>query len=175
VVDVDERNRREYAQIVHDRPHSLPLIISESQTALDDFRNNLEKRLWDEKRVPAIRRLPRLILDVAAQDPQGRTVIVADFNYKYALVHGNWEPPVETELEIAPQTRLKLQLVEGQRKKPDKNGALYQVLNWAELLADQEFDSWLRKALQSSTSETSTLAVAPAFKIDINKPKLKVN
>jgi cellulose synthase (UDP-forming) len=148
VMEIDEANQREYSQIIYDRPHSLPVRISDNVTMLDDFRSNVEKRLWDEQQVKAIRRLPRLPLGLKLIDIDGNQVTVEDFNYKFVWLTSEFDLPLETEVSISLGIPLKLKQVNEQNRF-DKRGALYIVENLEELLESHVFNIWLERWVRS--------------------------
>lgn len=159
IVEMEEADKRQYFQIVYDRRHTLPVIITETLSVLDDFSLNVDRRLRDERQLKAIRRLPRLTVNAPATDMNGKPVIIEDFNYKFAWLTGGGHRPLE--VVAAPGVVFKLRPAAGVRPASPKSGALYQVDNWAELLDDYRFNQLVSQWAPQRQGETS-LKPAPA-------------
>lgn len=84
VKPVSEEDKRQYFQIIYDRPHSLPKQMNLWITAYDDIVRNIIKRF--EKPFFEKRKLPRILLDGIVFFENGGSCILHDFNYRYFSV-----------------------------------------------------------------------------------------
>ena len=84
VAPVSEEDKRQYMQIIYDRPHSLPTQMNMWATTYDDMMRNLKKRL--EKPFSDKRKLPRISLNTEISFADGGSCTVHDFNYKFMSV-----------------------------------------------------------------------------------------
>ena len=78
---LSENDKRQYMQIIYDRPHSLPKQMDPWVTAYDDIVRNIRKRLvepFSDKR-----KLPRITLDYPVTFTNGTSCILRSFNYRY--------------------------------------------------------------------------------------------
>jgi cellulose synthase (UDP-forming) len=80
----DNQSKRQYLQIVHDQPHSLPEQMNLWDTAYDDMVRNIQKRL--AKQHYQRRRYPRLSINHILKFTDGTTCTLIDFNYRYLAV-----------------------------------------------------------------------------------------
>lgn len=83
---VDDRNKRQYMQIIYDRPHSLPKQMDLWVTVYDDMVRNIKQRLkqpFSDKR-----KMPRIRLDRQIAFSNGAACRLMDFNYRYFSVSG---------------------------------------------------------------------------------------
>lgn len=77
----EDQDRREYSQIIYDRPHSLPVEMNPWITAYDDIVRNLTKRAT--KPVSHQRRAPRVPLNATISFVEGGSCRVHDCNFRY--------------------------------------------------------------------------------------------
>ncbi len=148
ITEIDEENRRRYAQIVFDRVHTLPRRISETFTLYDDFKDNIEKRLISSYE-RATRKYPRIPVRQDALTDRGDRVHIQDFNYKFVWLHYDQLPRSDVfTVNCAPEVEVRLKKVE-EFAAVRGGGALYQVLNLDQLLGSAAFDQavlgWVRQ------------------------------
>ena len=84
VTPLSEEDKRQYTQIIYDRPHSLPTQMNLWVTAYDDMVRNVKKRM--EKPSSDKRKLPRVPLNTTITFAEGGSCTVHDFNYQYFSV-----------------------------------------------------------------------------------------
>lgn len=87
IEEMDDQNKRQYTQILYDRPHSLPKRFKENSSVFDDINTNLMLRT--RRKEFSFRRLPRLYLELPFTLPEGSHGILHDFNFEYARVEIN--------------------------------------------------------------------------------------
>lgn len=167
IMEINDDNRRQYLQIVYDRQHSLPRVISETLTVFDDFSVNVDKRLTDERQKRAIRRLPRIRTNVQGHLADGKSVTIEDYNYKYVWLKGAHRLPAASDFAITLNNGIvfHLRLADGQ-SKVRKSGGLYQILNWEELLDNPLFSqtlaAWVAASRHDGNSKKLAVTRAPA-------------
>ena len=161
IVDMDEHNRREYFQIVFDRMHTLPSRILDTLTVYDDLNLNVGNRLEPESKA-AIRKLPRIELGVQGELPDGRSVLVEDFNYKYAWIKGDYLPDEPFTVDIDRGVTLKLRSVGDSVPREGVEGRLYTVDNWSGLLNNSNFQYLLKSRLDMMDEESRPLVPTEA-------------
>jgi cellulose synthase (UDP-forming) len=143
ITNIEEADRREYFQIVFDRPHTLADKLKDSAVFYDDFALNIGKRLGDDSTF-SIRKLPRIRVSEMGTLDDGSKVTVTDFNYKYAFVRGESELPKE-KFTVHLESGYKFELEAVQDFPADgKHGMLYNILNWHALVSDAVFMNIVR-------------------------------
>ncbi|MCD8351987.1 MAG: glycosyltransferase [Planctomycetaceae bacterium] len=144
IEDIDEENRREYSQIVFDRPHTLPATISDTLTIFDDFSINIGRRL-DAGVRSAIRKLPRIRVGKPGFLADGREVRVEDYNYKFVWLSGEALPTSGTfTMEMGQGIVLYLEAVADFGRNVE-GGGLFAITNWQALLEDATFQDAIAK------------------------------
>ncbi len=144
IEEMDEDNRREYGQIVFDRPHTLPAVISDTLTIFDDFSINIGRRL-DAGVRSAIRKLPRIRVGKPGTLGDGRVVMVEDYNYKFVWLSGSGLPKSGTfSVTMGKGLLLYLEPVAGFGRNVE-GGRLYAITNWQAILNDDAFQSTVAK------------------------------
>lgn len=81
---VEEKDRRQYMQIIYDRTHSLPMKMDLWITAYDDILRNIKSRL--SRPFSHKRKQPRIRLDKEIVFSNGASCRLVDFNYHYFFV-----------------------------------------------------------------------------------------
>jgi cellulose synthase (UDP-forming) len=81
---IDQKNIRQYYQIIYDRHHSLPDKIADNWSLFDDYQIQLNKR--QELQVSAQRKFPRIDLNITAVAKNGRECVIRSFNYRYMSI-----------------------------------------------------------------------------------------
>ncbi len=137
--DMNENNRREYLQLVYDRPHSLPKSMNVWVTAFDDIVNNASLRL--EKQHSEMRALPRIQLERFVRFEEGVSGTIVDFNFKFMLVRGLSE--VVDHLTLVPRNGIRIELVNTKKSLITSGVTLYSVTNWEELVGSKAFQTLL--------------------------------
>ena len=84
IEEVDEENKRQYFQILYDRPHSLPTKFKENASVFDDINTNLMRRT--RKKDYNFRKMPRINVDLRFKTEEGLHGTLRDFNFEYANV-----------------------------------------------------------------------------------------
>jgi cellulose synthase (UDP-forming) len=81
ITPVDEKNKRQYMQVIYDRNHTLPKQMNLWITAYDDLVRNMKKRT--SRPVSDKRKLPRIPLNKQIAFHNGGACRLTSFNYKY--------------------------------------------------------------------------------------------
>lgn len=139
---LDEKNRRQYMQLVYDRMHSLPTQLNVWITAFDDLTANMSKRM--ERQRLDMRMLPRIELNRPIKFRDGSTALLADFNYRYALLRDFPEPREDAcqyECVLVKGLSLVLRPVKTSWDS-GRDGILMEVVNWKSLRYHLGF-AWL--------------------------------
>lgn len=130
---LNDKNKRQYMQLVYDRMHSLPTKLNVWISAFDDLANNMSSRV--EKQRMDMRALPRIELYRPLTFDDGSDGILVDFNYRYAFLNNisfaytDDSPRICT---LAPGVSLVLEPVLGDSPK-HREGILMKIVNWNEL------------------------------------------
>lgn len=134
---VDEKSRSQYAQIIYDRPHSLPRELDVWSTAYDELRRILSGRL---SKTPAgeRRKAFRIPIGKWIKLSEGARGMVYDFNYEY-LAMKDFHPGQGGENHIyrfvTPGKR-ELRLKRTGRKANQPGAELFEVVNKEQLFRD---------------------------------------
>jgi len=84
VEPVSERDKRQYMQIIYDRPHSLPTQMNLWDTAYDDIVRNIKRRIVQP--VFDKRKMPRIELQSPVIFTNGARCTLCSFNYLFFSV-----------------------------------------------------------------------------------------
>ena len=84
IEEMDEENKRQYFQILYDRPHSLPSQFKANSSIFDDINTNLMRRT--RRRQYNVRKLPRIDLELKFNTEEGFSGVLHDFNFEFAKV-----------------------------------------------------------------------------------------
>lgn len=88
VVDsIEEKDKREYFQIIYDREHSLPKTISAKSSLYGDIAVNIKRRM--DSQTNYSRKLPRIAVNKRLPLVGGGVVLVKVFNYEYVQIDNN--------------------------------------------------------------------------------------
>ncbi len=82
IVGMDEENKEQYSQIIFDREHTLPKIMSRRSSYLGDVMKNIEMRTG-QTRVSSSRHTPRIRANETVTLEDGQEVLVEDFSFEY--------------------------------------------------------------------------------------------
>ncbi len=137
--DMREKTRRDYLQLVYDRPHSLPKSLNIWVTAFDDIVNNASMRM--EKQRSEMRALPRIHLERFVRFEEDVSGTLVDFNFKYVLIR-NLSENAE-RLTLQPKSDICILLEDTKKPMTTPGVALYSVTNWEELAGCKAFQTLL--------------------------------
>jgi cellulose synthase (UDP-forming) len=158
--DIDERNRREYFQIVYDRRHTMASELHSAWGLLDDFSLNLNARMKPIE--VSMRKLPRIPVNRSYVTENGARCMLIDFNYRYANVifEYYWQALADTfSLPLAEGVALRLKR-EKETFRPNEGRGLCSVVNWKELTGSAAFTGVIASWLKNDESEKKKEAVA---------------
>lgn len=132
VQPVGEADKRQYMQIIYDRPHSLPKQMDLWNTAYDDMVRNVRRRLAHP--FADRRKMPRIPLDRPVTFTNGASGVLRDFNYRYFAVadlrqNGGGEGPY---VFVSP-SGIQVVLQDTGSLAAKKQGELFRVVNLDEL------------------------------------------
>jgi cellulose synthase (UDP-forming) len=134
-----EKTRRDYLQLVYDRPHSLPKSLNVWVTAFDDIVNNASMRM--EKQRSEMRALPRIHLERNVRFEEGISGTLVDFNFKFVLIRDLSESA--EHLTLQPQNGVRILLEDTKKPMTTQGVALYSIFNWEELSNSKAFQTLL--------------------------------
>ncbi len=150
ITEIDEKNRDEWNNIVHDRLPSLPQTILESKGFYDDFEVNIRRRL--KKQEFFSRKTVRMNVAHRYDLPSVGEVWIKDFNYHYFLL--------EYDEDVVANDELNIPVVEGivlrcsrTEKQFDGREILYKVENLDEVMAHQPSREFLASTLLQAHRE----------------------
>ncbi|MGM1049425.1 MAG: glycosyltransferase family 2 protein [Bacillota bacterium] len=86
VQPVNERDKRQYMQIIYDRKHSLPEQMNLWDTAYDDMLRNVKKRIVQPRSDK--RKMPRIRLQLPIVFTNGASCTLRSFNYRFFSASG---------------------------------------------------------------------------------------
>ena len=142
IEEVDEENKRQYFQILYDRPHSLPTKFKANASVFDDINTNLMRRT---RRIEYnFRKMPRIIVELKFKTEEGLHGTLHNFNFEFAKVTLNRTlKPTET-LSLFFGEGLNLVLMPNIRENAD--ASLLLIDNSDEILKRPDFaeimDKW---------------------------------
>ena len=148
ITAMSKKNHRQYAQLVYDRMHSLPVKMDEWVTAADDLSNNMSKRMETSR--SDMRLLPRIELNKKIKLNHDTDAILVNFNYKYALLKdigsGNQlQKQYIFTTENGISVILKPILKRNEHHTADQQ--LFYIINWKDLINNKKFseelDLWI--------------------------------
>lgn len=139
IVGATEENRREFLQILYDRHHTLPAVISSN--VVSDLTVNVRGRR--KAFSSSNRRLPRFEIGRPVQSSECGAVTLVDFNYEYLRIGSNEALP--DEITLLPGAGLQMHC----KRVSGGNGTLYRIENWKELAGSAglklKISEWIRQ------------------------------
>ena len=84
IEEMEDEDKRQYFQILYDRPHSLPTQFKANASVFDDINTNLMRRT--RGRSYNLRKLPRINVRLDFETDDGFRGTLHDFNFEYANV-----------------------------------------------------------------------------------------
>ena len=151
IEEMDEENKRQYCQILYDRPHSLPTKFKENASVVDDINTNLMRRT--RKIELNYRKMPRIAVELHFQTAEGLSGTLHDFNFVFANV--------SLSRELEPAETLSLSFLEGLELVlmpdicEDAEKSLLLIANSEDILMRPDFTEFLEKwmSLQNIPAE----------------------
>ena len=127
--DVSEEDKKQYMQLIYDRPHTLPKSISVTSSIYGDIFSNIARRV--NKHKYSNRKLARLNVNRSYKTEDGKDVRIVDFNFEYITV-GEGETRKRFKVILAEDVCLECE------KKKD---SLYYVKNIESIIKNEVFNS----------------------------------
>ena len=125
--EMSEDSRKEYLQIVYDRPNTLPQTITAKSSYLGDILTNLNGRA--RHKADYKRQLPRIIVEEETVAGNGSKVMILNFNYEYVRLKPVEDVRLRSNLVLFPGTDSEMICV-----KTKINPTIYEVTNIEELM-----------------------------------------
>lgn len=133
VIPNQEVDKRQYAQIIYDRNHSLPKKMNLWITPYDDIVRNVKNRII--RTFSYKRKQPRILLNYKVRFENGATCILNDFNYRYfSCSKLNKNIPFEEKLIFITKSKIKVILKRTGISHPQNNSELLSVENLDDLI-----------------------------------------
>ncbi len=127
IVEIDDKNKLEYFQMIYDREHTLPKKISRSSSSYGDVVANVKGRIG--KAADSNRKQVRLFVDKSYPLKSGGSVKILNYNFEYILLEG---ADKRKELTIVFGKKLEMKC---KREKED----LYRIENIEVLMENPKF------------------------------------
>lgn len=128
ITEIEETQQREYLQLLYDRHHTLPVVITSN--AIRDVKANLRGR--KSSLTSSNRRLPRMPIDQTVTLKEGGTATLEDFNYEFLRFSTSDALPDLVTIVLGFDTELHCARVEGTQN------LLYRVENWQEISSNAD-------------------------------------
>lgn len=128
ITDIDEANKKEYFQIIYDRQHSLPQIISRKSSVYGDISSNIARRI--NSNVTSSRKLARMEINKEYHLVSGEKVFLENFNFEYVVIANKFVMHNEVQIVLKPGLVMECYKV---------SGNLYKVDNLDELQDNPDF------------------------------------
>lgn len=144
VTPLSEEDKRQYFQIVYDRPHSLPRELNLWVTAYDDILRNLKKRMAPPDADK--RRLPRVPLAAEVTFREGGGGRLHSFNYEFFSATGLPDGKAGDRMTMVTSSGLEV-LLRRTGNQSHKGEELLAVDNLDRLVADNLVDRLLADLL----------------------------
>ena len=135
IVEMDEHNKRQYYQILYDRPHSLPKKFKADASVFDDINTNLMRRT--RRKEYNFRKMPRLTVELPFKTREGMRGTLHDFNFEFASISLNQPLDVVETLTLSFGGELELVLMPS--FTADGDTTLYRIVNSEDILNKPNF------------------------------------
>ncbi len=149
ITDISEKDRQEYYQILYDRKHLLPRVVTMS--VVGEIVNVVKGMTADHHR--GERRLPRIPLSIAAPTDEAGEVEITDFNYRFVKFGNRGGLTDKLTVRLTPALSftcvldLECEGIAAERKDLEP---LYEIENWKDLAVNQELREFLHRHWQAN-------------------------
>ncbi len=140
VLDLDEKNKAEYFQLIYDRDPSLPRFTSKEDSIFGNLSDNLSKRI--EGVHSQKRQLYRISVNKKFKQRDAGEARLIDYSFRYVTLDWNHRIGDKTRELLLEEDLLMVCQFE---KSLGEDKGLYKILNSDELLFDERFDQILKK------------------------------
>lgn len=138
IVEMDEDNLKEYMQIVYDRVHTLPKLMSRSSSYFGDIALNLSRRTKQPEK--SHRRTARIVVNEDCILADGTKVRLENFNFEFVRLSCADGMKLPDKLTLYPESEYEIHC-----EKSNVNPNVYAIINWEELKDNQAFSAIIRK------------------------------
>lgn len=145
---IDEKDKRDYLQIIFDQHHTLPVVITSDW--IRDFRLNLRSRKAAKQ--ASNRKLPRVTLKQEVDTIDNGRVQLIDFNYEFVKIEFTGNPANKIVLKLENGLEISC-LVQ------DTSKNLYRIENWKEIAQDFRLYEQLSQWIGMPVSAAAIMAV----------------
>lgn len=160
ISEMDDENKRQYMQVVYDRQHTLPIMLSPNASVFNDINTNLMQRT--RRRQANKRKLPRLEMHLPFQTTDGRKGTLLDFNFEYAALSLDFQVRKGETLSLNYGPGLVLVLQPATDISSHSN-SLFKVANMDEMLERPDFERMLEDWLALQDIPPQNKPVGQAF------------
>ena len=117
ITEMDEATKREYFQIIYDREHTLPQVISRKSSVYGDISSNIARRI--NNNVLSSRKLARMEINKEYSLVSGEKVFLENFNFEYIVVSNKSRLRNELQIVLKPGLVMECYKVSGNLFKVD--------------------------------------------------------
>lgn len=144
ITDMDEENKQEYLQIIYDREHTLPKVLSKGSTYFGDIITNLSKRT-QAQRSESRRQTARIPVNKVYESENGTKVKLENYNFEFVRLSAPGGGSLPEEFILFPKSGYEMHC-----KRSSINPNVYAIINRKELNDNKEFvkivEEWSKNA-----------------------------
>ncbi len=133
VIEMDDKNKEEYMQIIYDREHTLPKVLSKQSSYFGDISVNLIRRVQNTE--SSKRKIARLEVKETCTLEDGSEVLLENYNFEFVRLLAIREGAIlPDKLTLYPNSKYEMHC-----EKSLVNPNIYKITNWKELENNAEF------------------------------------
>ena len=137
ISDIDDKNKRQYSQIMHDREHNLTSKLNLWMTSIDGIIINAHKRIQKVKAEK--RQLPRVNIGECITLNTGVVANFVDFNYRYVNLDVSIKSSIDSSTKYSFVFHEKYEIEIKLSDKADNNKRLFEIVNYESLIHNSDF------------------------------------
>ena len=137
ISDIDDKNKRQYSQIMHDREHNLTSKLNLWMTSIDGIIINAHKRIQKVKAEK--RQLPRVNIGECITLNTGVVANFVDFNYRYVNLDVSIKSSIDSSTRYSFVFHEKYEIEIKLSDKADNNKRLFEIVNYESLIHNSDF------------------------------------
>ena len=150
IEEISDEDKRQYLQILYDRPHSLPKRFAENNSVFDDINTNLMRRT--HRKEVNMRKIPRIKVELPFQTEEGYNGTLHDFNFEFAFIDISKDLKPSETLTLYFGDGLDLVLVP--RIVGENQKILYRIVNAEDILKRPDFTEVMERWVELETASS---------------------